>query len=162
MLSVEAYATGIKIFNWQKVCYIAWSFPSEALDRLILRGQVSNCSCVAWSFDFRGLGGYLDPLNGSQKRFLITWFSFDTTQTLLLATWDMRLKLKVCCIHANLATWEQSYVNSSYLVKVSTVAIWHMPVPSPCSYLWWSSFLDCRKVQRLNSTHSNMRSSPPY
>ena len=31
MPCVQAFATGIKVFDWQKVCLIAWSFPSVFL-----------------------------------------------------------------------------------------------------------------------------------
>jgi len=34
----QAFATGIKIFNWQKLSLIACSFPSEGLDHLIYMG----------------------------------------------------------------------------------------------------------------------------
>ena len=39
MSPVEVLVTAIKFFDWQKVCLIAWSFPSEALDRLICQGS---------------------------------------------------------------------------------------------------------------------------
>ena len=38
MLPVEAFVTAIKLFDQQKVCLIV---PSEALDRLIFKGQRS-------------------------------------------------------------------------------------------------------------------------
>ena len=41
MSPVEAFATAIKFFDRQKVCSIASSFPSEALDRLIFKGQTN-------------------------------------------------------------------------------------------------------------------------
>ena len=56
-----------KIFDQQKVCLIAWSFPSEALDHLILMGQRSNCSCLFMILWFSQFTGYLDPLIGSHK-----------------------------------------------------------------------------------------------
>ena len=37
-LYTEAFATGMKVFDRQKVYLIARSFPSEALDRLIFKG----------------------------------------------------------------------------------------------------------------------------
>ena len=40
MSPVEAFAMAIKFFDWQKIR----SFPSEALDGLILKGQRSDCS----------------------------------------------------------------------------------------------------------------------
>ena len=57
MSPIEVFATTIKFFDRQKVCLIAWSSPSEALDHLIFRSP--------WLIDH--------PL----KRALITWFSFD-------------------------------------------------------------------------------------
>ena len=44
MLPVEAFATAINLFDWQKVCLIASSLPSEALDHLIFKSHRSNCS----------------------------------------------------------------------------------------------------------------------
>ena len=60
MLPVEAFATAIMFFDQQKLCLIARSFPSEALDCLISKGQRSNCShmfLIAQHFI-----GPLDPL----------------------------------------------------------------------------------------------------
>ena len=49
MLPVEAFATAIKFFDWQKIR----SFISEALDGLILKGQRSDCSCAVDSTVWR-------------------------------------------------------------------------------------------------------------
>ena len=52
MLPVEAFMTVIKFFDQQKVCLIACSSPSEALDCLISKGQRSNCCCAFLITDF--------------------------------------------------------------------------------------------------------------
>ena len=52
MSPVEAFATAIKFFDLQKPCLIAQSFPSEALDCLISKGQRSNSSHMFLIVDF--------------------------------------------------------------------------------------------------------------
>ena len=64
-LPVEAFATTIKFFDWQKLCFIAWSFPSEA--RLISKGHYaavhswwlifssSEVTLIPWSAPSKGL-----------------------------------------------------------------------------------------------------------
>ena len=65
MLPVEAFATGIKVFDRQKVCLIAWL--------LQVKGQIAVSR-------FLQFGGYLNPLISSHKKALITWFNFDPSQ----------------------------------------------------------------------------------
>ena len=43
-VACRSVCDAIKFFEWQKVCLITWSFPSEALDCLIFKGQRSNCN----------------------------------------------------------------------------------------------------------------------
>ena len=66
MLPVEAFATGIKIFDWQKSVLDCLIVPSKALDHLIFYG-----SKVRLQLCFLGpllqFGGDLDPLIGFQK-----------------------------------------------------------------------------------------------
>ena len=64
MSPVEAFATGIKIFDWQNVRLIG---PSKALDRLIFMGQRSNCSHVF--FDFHSSEVILIPWLAVKKGF---------------------------------------------------------------------------------------------
>ena len=69
MSPVEAFATGIKIFDQQKVCLITWSSLLKLLIAWFFMGQGSDCNCtflILWFLQFRG---YLDPLVGSQKGF---------------------------------------------------------------------------------------------
>ena len=53
MSPVEAFATGIKIFDRQKVCLITWSAHLRPLIAWFFTGQRSNCSHVFLIFDFR-------------------------------------------------------------------------------------------------------------
>ena len=62
MSPIEAFATAIKFFDRQKVCLIASSFPSEALDCSIFKGQRSNSSHAFLIVDFYQFGGHLDRL----------------------------------------------------------------------------------------------------
>lgn len=68
---VELFVTGIKSVDWQNVCLIAWSVPSEALDHL---GQRSNCSSVFLVSTVQRLPWSLDQLS---KKTSIAWFTFD-------------------------------------------------------------------------------------
>ena len=77
MSPVEALATVIKFFDRQKVCLIAWLFPSEALDRLISRG--SKVTLQPHIVDCWFLAVWRSPwsLDRPPKRALIVWFNFD-------------------------------------------------------------------------------------
>ena len=46
MPPIQAFATGIKAFDQQKVCLIVWLFPSRHLSAWFSMGQKSNCSRV--------------------------------------------------------------------------------------------------------------------
>ena len=89
MLPLEAFATAIKFFDRQKVCLIAWSFPSEALDYLISKGQKSNCS-----------HGFVDHWLLAVRR--SPWSLFDhliqfwcRSQTFVTTPWATRFVLQV-------------------------------------------------------------------
>ena len=57
MLTFDAFATRIKIFDQINVCLIAW----------FLTGQRSNWNHASLVLQFSQFSGYLDPLIGSQK-----------------------------------------------------------------------------------------------
>ena len=57
-----AFATGTKAFDQQKVCLIAWLFPSEALEDLIFKGY-------SWSIDFSSSEVTLIPWSVSKRGF---------------------------------------------------------------------------------------------
>ena len=101
MSPVEVFATRIKIFDRQRVCLITWSYPSEALDRLIFNvSKRSNCSCVSWSFDFRSSEATLMPWSALKMGFdrLIQFWSW--SQTLLHGTYKW-LPLVVTFCHGD-------------------------------------------------------------
>ena len=64
MSPVEAFATGIKIFDRQKVCLIALSVLLRPLITWFITGQRSNCSHAFLVLDFRSSEV---PLIGSQN-----------------------------------------------------------------------------------------------
>ena len=76
MLPVEAFTTGIKYFDRQKVCVMGWLFPSEALHCLVSVVRSSNCSrtFLIFFFSVPSSPWSLDRLS---KRALIMWFYFD-------------------------------------------------------------------------------------
>ena len=73
MSPVEAFVTGIEIFDQQKVCLIGWLSLLKLLIAWFLMSQRSNYSRIFWSLGFCS-SGYLDPLISSQKSL---WFNFD-------------------------------------------------------------------------------------
>ena len=79
MSPVEAFVTAIKMFDRQKVCLIAWSFPSEALDHLIFKGQSQKVKLQLHILDLMILAAQRPPwsLDCPPKRALIAWFNFD-------------------------------------------------------------------------------------
>ena len=79
MSPVEAFAIGIKSFDRQKVCLIAWS---SHLNLLILflrvKGQIK--AVHSWSFDFYILEVTLIPWSALKKADLIQfWFRLEHT-----------------------------------------------------------------------------------
>ena len=71
---VEMFVAGIKIFDRWKMCLIAWSFPSETLDRLIFSGsKVKLQPCV---LDHLIVAFWRSPwsLDWLSERALIAWF----------------------------------------------------------------------------------------
>ena len=82
---MQALATGIKVFDLQKVCLIVWSFTSEALEHLIFKGsKVKLQPCV---LDLLILAVQRSPWSAPQKGFdhLIQFWS--RSQTLLHGTY---------------------------------------------------------------------------
>ena len=80
MSSVETFATGIKIFDWQKVCLIAWSSLQKLLiASFFYRSKVELELCildplifVVWRWPW--------SLDWLSKWALITWFNFDPSR----------------------------------------------------------------------------------
>ena len=64
MPPIQVFAIVIKAFDRQKVCLIAWSFPSEALECLIFkRSKVELQPCVLDPL----IIAVFDPLIGPQE-----------------------------------------------------------------------------------------------
>ena len=68
MLPVEAFATGIKIFDWQKSVLDCLIVPSKALDHLIFYGSKVRLQLYILG-PLLQFGGDLDPLIPSCKHF---------------------------------------------------------------------------------------------
>ena len=67
LYTFEVFATRIKIFDWQKVCLIAWSFFLKLLITWFFTSQKSDCSHAFLIVWFSQFGGDLDPLISSHK-----------------------------------------------------------------------------------------------
>ena len=79
MLPAEAFVTGIKTYDWQKVCWLIilfWSFWS--LHFQWVKGQI--LAVRSWSIDFCSLEVTLIPWSDVKKGLIQFWFH---SQTLL-------------------------------------------------------------------------------
>ena len=70
MLPVEAFVTGIKIYDWQRNVLDHLIVPSKALDHLIfLWANVQIAAVHSWSFDCCSLEVTLIPWSALKKSF---------------------------------------------------------------------------------------------
>ena len=112
MSPVEVFVTAIKMFDRQKVCLIAWSFPSEPLDHLIFRvkGQIAATPC--WFIDFSSSEVTLIPWSAPKKSFdhLIQFWSW--LQMLLHRTckWLSLVSISVLLMTTSIFTYPETEV----------------------------------------------------